>query len=438
MLKIFLLLFSMLLAFNSYSQTHWCVRNENGEELLLTIDINRDNLTFEAHTRKDALKEMAGTFTYMLAKTAGKLRYPEIVHSAGKISFSADTTFYNGTFDYLDKSFPLSAKTWQNHFTGLLTDNKNRTHPLLGEKVSSDKPLRDYPTIINTAFSITEKLNWDRSLAGSSEWLSFKSKVGDLKSKIADDYELGAVIFWLGKKLPITPYEIRKISKRENDSKPKKIYSVREVKPGTAYLDLSDLPVEKEDMDQLFKDIQKKEYASLVLDARGRKNMHLVSAALLADHLTAKPADWGLYLTRKWIDGNSTIPMPPMYAKSFKNGLMAPANGTSLSAENGYYLKPVPASVAFHGKIYLLMDQKTSRIAEALAIWLKSDKLATLAGQKSAGMPMLFENFTIDNEFRINIPTAQFYDKLGKSWLGTGVEPDLATDEDALAFVLKK
>ena len=117
---------------------------------------------------------------------------------------------------------------------------------------------------------------------------------------------------------------------------------------------------------------------------------------------------------------------------------MAPAGRTSLSGEDGYYLKPVPASMVFHGKIYLLMDQRTSRISEAMAIWLKSDKLATLAGQKSAGIPMLFENFTIDNEFRINIPTAQFYDKSGKNWSGTGVDPDLATDEDALSFVLKR
>ena len=438
MLRISFLLFTILLAFNSYAQAFWCVQNENGEELLLTIDINRDNHTFEAHTRKDALKEMAGTFTYMLAKTAGKLRYPEIVHSAGKISFSADTTFYNGSFDYLDKSFPLSARTWQNHFAGLLTDNKNRTHPLLGEKVSSDKPLRDYSAIIGTAMSITEKLYWDRSLATSQEWVNFKSKVGELKNKIADDYELGAVIFWMSKKLPIVPYEIRKISKRENDPKTKKIYSVREMKPGIAFLDLGDLPVEKEEMDQLFREIQKKEYSTLILDGRGRKNLHLVSATLLADHLTAKPADWGIFLTRKWLDANSAIPIPSAYTKNFKNGLTAAENGKTLSLETGYYLKPVPASLVFRGKIYLLMDQKTSRIAEALAIWLKSDKLATLAGQKSAGMPMLFENFTIEGQFRINIPTAQFYDKSGKSWSGTGVDPDLATNEDAMGFVLKR
>jgi hypothetical protein len=437
MLKLSLLIFTILLNFNCFSQNDWCIRNENGEELLLTIQINRENRTFEAHTRTDALKEMAGTFTYMLAKTAGKLRFPEIVHSEGKISYNGDTIFYDGNFDYLDKSFPLKAKSWQNNFTGILTDNRNRTHPLTGEKVGSNKPLRDYSSLIGNAFLITENYCWDRTLSKSNDWLTFKSKVGELKNKIADDYELGAVIFWFGKKIPFAPYEIRKISKKENDPKSKRVYSVHELKPGTAFLDLAELPGEKTEMDDLFIKVQKKEYSMLILDARGRKNMKLVSAALLADHLTAKPADWGVYLTRKWLDNNSSIPKPTEYAKTFKNAATLPSNFGNLNQENGCYLKPDPAQTVFHGKIYLLTDQKTSRIAEALAIWLKNDKLATLVGKKSSGQPMLFEPINLDSQYRITIPTAQFYDKTGKSWYGTGVEPDLVIDGDALGYVVK-
>jgi len=437
MLKISLLIFTILLTFNCFSQSNWCIRNENGEELLLTIQINRENRTFEAHTRIDALKEMAGTFTYMLAKTAGKLRFPEIVHSEGKISYKGDTIFYDGNFDYLDKSFPLKAKSWQNIFTGFLTDNRNRTHPLAGEKVSSNKPLRDYSSLIGNAFLITENYCWDRTLHNSNDWLTFKSKVGELKNKIADDYELGAVIFWFGKKIPITSYEIRKISTKEKDPISKRVYSVREVKPKVAFLDLSELPVEMTEMDELFSEIKKKEYSTLILDARGRKNMKLVSAALLANHLTAKPADWGIYLTRKWLDSNSSIPKPAEYAKTFKNAATLPSNFGNLNQENGCYLKPDPAQTVFHGKIYLLIDQKTSRVAEALAIWLKNDKLATLVGKKSTGQPMLFEPINVDNQYRITIPTAQFYDKTGKSWYGTGVEPDLVIDGDALGYVMK-
>ena len=89
--KLFLLSVAILLTLSAHAQSYWQIQNESGEELLLTIQINPTNHTFVAHTRKDALKEMAGTFTYMLAKTAGKLKYPEIVHSEGTITSQSDT-----------------------------------------------------------------------------------------------------------------------------------------------------------------------------------------------------------------------------------------------------------------------------------------------------------------------------------------------------------
>ena len=435
--KIFLLLSVLLLTLSSNAQSYWQIQNESGEELLLTIQINPSNHTFIAHTRKDALKEMAGTFTYMLAKTAGKLKYPEIVHSEGTITYQSDTTFYNGNFEYLDKSFPLKAKSWKNNFVGQLTDNKNRTHPLAGVSISSDRPLRDYASLINKAFVVTEQTCWDANLVQSAEWNSFKSKVNELKSRIADDYEMGAVIFWFSKKIAIAPYEIRKISKRESETKAKRSYSARELKPNVAYLDLSELPVEKADMDDLFREIQKKSYNTLILEARGRKNLQLVSSALLSNHLTSKPSDWGVYLTRKWLESGSSVPKPADYGKVLKNGASITDKALNLYPEKGYFLKPDPTPAIFHGKIYLLMDNRTSRVAESLAIWLKSDKLATLVGQKTSGLPQLYENILLTPQYRIYIPTAQFYDKQGKCWMGIGVEPDLPVQEDPLGYVLK-
>jgi len=437
MYKIFILIPALFLALNCYSQSYWQIQNESGEELLLTIRINESNHTFIAHTRKDALREMAGTFTYMLAKTAGKLKYPEIVHSEGTVSNLADTTFYTGNFEYLDKSFPLRAKSWKNNFYGQLTDTKNRTHLLTGEKIASDHPIRDYDALITKAFVLTEQDCWDATLVKSAEWNSFKSKVNELKAKIADDYEMGAVIFWFSKKIAINPFEIRKISKNEGDAKPKRNFSARELKPNVALLDLSDLPTGKLEMDDLFREIQKKAYSTLILDARGRRNLQLVTAALLANHLAFKPADWGVYLTRKWFDSGSSVPKPADYAKALKNGASIPDKLLNLYPEKGYFLKPDPTPSIFHGKIFLLMDNRTSRVAESLAIWLKNDKLATLVGQKSSGNPLLYENILVAPQYRINIPTGQFYDKLGKNWMGIGVDPDLPVQEDPLGYVLK-
>lgn len=437
MLKYFLIFIFITLSFSSFSETYWRIKNENGEELLLVIQINAENKTFEAHTRKEALREMAGTLTFMLAKTSGKLAYPEIVHSEGVVSFNSDTTYYDGSFNYLDKSFPLKAKSWDNRFIGTLTDNRNRPHNLTGERIESDKQLEDYSSLILRAFSLTEQLYWDRNLKNSQEWIAFKSKVNDCKSKISDDYELGAILYWHSRKTTFAPFEIKRVFKKENESNPERPYVIRTFNANTAYIDLSNLPIEKKDMDQLFREIQKKEYTTLILDARGRKNLLLQTATLLAGHLIIRPSDWGIYITRRWLDNNGTIPVTAAYSKVFKDAGLLPLNFQQIWMDNGYFMKPMPAQSVFTGNLYVLIDQRTSRVAEALAIWLKNDKVALLAGRKSAGQPMLLETFSISDQFHITLPVAQFYDTTGKSRFGVGVEPDIATDDDALNAVLK-
>lgn len=79
MIRILIFIVFAGLSINSFSQTYWKIENEYGDEILLTIEMNNAQNTFEAYTRKDALKDIAGTFTWTLAKTAGKLKYPEIV-----------------------------------------------------------------------------------------------------------------------------------------------------------------------------------------------------------------------------------------------------------------------------------------------------------------------------------------------------------------------
>ncbi|MCE1197783.1 MAG: hypothetical protein LWW85_02340, partial [Marinilabiliales bacterium] len=142
MIRLCLISLFLLFSFLVQGQTFWRLQNESGEELLLTLEVHTSDNTFVAPTRKDALKEMAGTFAYMLAKTAGKLKYPEIVHSEGHCIQKADTLLITGNFDYLDKSFPLAARLIGGKFSGELTDNRNRKHPLQGVQVSTNAPIR--------------------------------------------------------------------------------------------------------------------------------------------------------------------------------------------------------------------------------------------------------------------------------------------------------
>lgn len=437
--KPILLLLGMLISFSSFSQTNfWRIEVEGGEELLLTMIKNPEYQSFEAYTRKDALKDLAGTFTYLAAKAVGKVKFPELVHSFGRFFVISDTTYYTGSFDYLDKSYLLTVKTAKNSFIGKITDNKKKIHPLAGDKLETDKPLKNYPAMIANALSMTEKYYFDPGLSSSAEWQNFKTKVNDLKFRIADDWELAANFYWYGKKLPM-PYKIEKTEKDLSEPQKKKTYFLKEVKPKTGLIELASLPEEPAAMDQLFRDIQKKDYANLVIDARGKNSPQLSAAILFANHLTNRSGFWGFYLTRKWADTNNSVPKQADYERVLKNFNTLQNKTNQLYQEPGFYLKTEPALPTFKGKIYVLIDSQTSKVSEAMSIWLKSEKIATIVGHKSAGLPMLTETLTIEKQYLLSLQTAQFYDKEGKNYFNQGIEPDSqVTGDDALSFLLKK
>ncbi len=434
-LKLFSLF--IFLSINGFAQSYWQIENERGEELLLTIHINTVNKTFETYSRKDALREMAGSLMYLVAKTAGKIKYPELMHGEGSVSYHADTIHYDGRIDYPDKIFSLKAKTWNDNFYGLLTDDKSRTTLLKGKKLASDKPLRDYPALINNSFSLIEKFYWDANLKKSSDWQNFKSEINGLKSKIADDYELAMTMMWLGKKLQQIPHEIRKLNKKAPDPLQKKNNSLKILPSNNAILFLNNLPDTGEEMDQLFKEIQERNIKKLIIEAEGSRNLPVSSALLLANHLTPMSANWGCYLTRQWTETGNIIPKPANWVQLLKNPLEISGLGNAIFHEKGFYLKTFSALPSFKGKIFYLINKSSSGAAEALAIYMKNEKLATLVGQKSAGAPALVNMYELDKAYRIHIPFAQFYDKNGKSYQGTGIEPDLPTDQNAVEFVLK-
>jgi hypothetical protein len=435
--KILILIGFILLSFSSISQTYWKIGNEYGDEVLLALNLNNDNKTFEAWSRKDALKDLAGIFTYSLAKAAGKLKYPEIVFMEGKTEQKKDTLFLTGTFNYLDRQYLFSASISGNHFDGKYTDTRNRSRPLKGIKVPDGKPIRDYASIINSAFSLIQKHLFDPLWLESDEWVGFKKKVNSLKYKISDDYELAATFFWLGKKLPFSPYEINKGRPSVKSTGRKNQAGIREINTNTAMFDGGTLPVNQKQMDSVATIIQKKGYRKLIIDLRGNNRLNPVSANIIADYLSNKACKTGVYLTRKWSDTNKTLPGVTDYQKLFKGFTEPGYQSGELYKEQGRILNIVPGEKLFKGKIYALSDSKTSKVAEALLYILKSEKIATVVGQKSAGNSLLSESLTINNEYDLNLPVSDFFTVEGKSLNKIGIEPDISkSGEEAMNYVL--
>jgi hypothetical protein len=435
--RILLLILSVLQWFCAFSQTYWKIENEYGDEILLTIEFNNQKNTFEAFTRKDALKDIAGSFTFTLAKTAGKLKYPEIVFIEGTTKNIKDSLRLTGTFTYFDKQFPFSASIKDNQFRGFYTD-RNRPRKLSGVKLPGNKPINDYTTIINTTFALAEKNLANADWIKSSEWIEFKEKINELKPKIADDYELAAAITWLGKKLPFSPFEISKNNPRSKPDQNKNPAGIRELNAGTALFNINSLPDTKQETDSIAEIIAKKAYTNLILDLRGRNSVTPCAANQFLNLVSNKNGFSGVYLTRKWFSANTQIPGPTDYSRLFKSF------AETCIAQNEFYLEPgrflaiTPVKKGYKGKLFVITDNKTSKVSETLVSVLKSDKQAITVGQKTAGSPFLVEQIPVNKQFKLILPVAGFYTSEGKTAGKEGIEPDVkVTDEDALKYIQK-
>jgi hypothetical protein len=435
--RFLLLTVFLVLSFPVLSQTYWKVENEYGDEILLTIEINKEKNTFEAFTRKDALKDIAGTFTYTVAKTAGKLKYPEIVFIEGKTQQKSDSLMLTGTFIYFDKQFPFSGSISRNHLRGEYID-RNRPRKLSGVKLPNNKPIKDYAFIINSAFILAEKNLANPVWVKSDEWSEFKKKINELKPKIADDYELAATMEWLGKKLPFSPFAINKTNPNSKPVENKNRVAIRELTSTTALFDISSLPDTKAETDSIAEVISKKGYQNLMVDLRGRNSITPCAANHFLNLISNKIGIAGVYLTRKWFSENTSIPKVTEYSKvlkSFAEPCFAP---NEFYKETGRTLAISPIKKGFKGKIYVITDNRTSKVSEALVYLLKSEKRATIVGQKTVGSTVLVEQLPISKQFKLNLPVAEFYTTDGKTRGKEGIEPDIAvTGEDPLKYIQK-
>ena len=433
----FLLLFILILQpLLGSSQSYWKIGNEYGDEILLTIELNKAKNTFEAFSRRDALKDLAGIFTYSLAKAAGKLRYPEIVFIEGKTRQKDDSLLMNGNFNYFDKQFQFSGSLAGIHFDGEYVD-RGRVHRLTGVKVPDCKPIKDYSSMISSAFLLADKNVFNPAWLNSDEWLEFKKKVNDLKLKISDDYELAATCFWLGKKLPFSPFEISKSRPNNKSAGRKNRAGFREVKANTAFLEGNSLPQNQNEMDSIAIVLDKSGYRNLIIDLRGNSRISPVAANIILNYLSDRPFSAGVYLTRKWNEGNAVTPLAQDYPKLFKSLIDKEFRSGELYKERGRYLNIIPGEKRFRGKVFLIINSKTNRVAEMITAVVKARKIGTIIGQRSAGLTFVSENIPLNSEYDLILPDCDFFSPEGRNLNNTGVDPDIAKSDEVMKYVLE-
>lgn len=88
----------------------------------------------------------------------------------------------------------------------------------------------------------------------------------------------------------------------------------------------------------------------------------------------------------------------------------------------------------FHGRMAVLVNEKTSSAGEMAAQFAKDTKLATLIGQKTAGLVLGADVFDVGYGYTLYLPVFGWYSSSGTHNEGSGVVPDVPVDIDPVCL----
>ncbi|MCA0931388.1 hypothetical protein LCM02_02915 [Lutimonas saemankumensis] len=185
----------------------------------------------------------------------------------------------------------------------------------------------------------------------------------------------------------------------------------------------------KERVFQAYRDIDKNNAQSLIIDLRKNKGGTFAGVPLIG-HILSDSVDAGVFVSRKWWENNSRAPQL--------------SDGEGLSSWHGWSIKTFwkdvqqepltrvkfgPMNPHFEGPVYVLISTETASAAEFAVDALAREKKVTIIGETSAGEMLSQKMYDLPNGFQLSVPIAEYYSSRIGRIEGKGVKPDIQIDQ---------
>lgn len=426
----------ILLVFSTaaMSQEKWLVKNPNAFDYYLTTDIQKGRII--GKTRNHALKEMVGSFKFLMAKIATPVKYPEIIHFEGNLAGNN----FQGNLQMIFSQVPFQGKVEHDSIVITIPQKNGSKSVISGVKVDSITPFRNYKKTFESIFTVTEDHLYRQSFLQSGDWKKFKKKMIALSDKMNDDLELQIAIAALARDFPFSHYYVHQTKVQKQTKTTSDFATIKEIDNHTCVLKIKGFYGTKEDMDSLITIIEQKNFKNLIIDLRDNPGGHLEAAFPLAEYIIDTSIVAGVFPNKNWYAEFNRIPNKNDY------DLFTEFTGGTLSewylkaAENyGAYYKVIPSKRHFNGKVYILMNNNTASTCEPFVFGLKHHHFATVVGERTAGAMLSAKGFEVDEGISIMIPLNDYITYSGKRIDKNGIVPDIEVKSDqALDYVLKE
>jgi hypothetical protein len=324
--------------------------------------------------------------------------------------------------------------------TGELFDNGQVIARLSGIEINQSFRY-DYTDLAQQIIDTTSKYIYDNSILEGHKWKKFEKKLTKIASIAVDDAEMFFGVNLLSPTLPFTHFYLL-LSSQTNENLLMESASGnvlwKEIDDKTAYVDIKNFGGEAKEMDSVFLQILEHSYQNLIVDLRKNPGGGLQAGLAFGKYVCPKEINAGYFVTNKWFSkhkGDQNL--------EFDSFLAAKSKTTNefieeLKSSEGKKLVFTPGNIVFKGNIYVLTSHNTASTCEPIVYALKSNKLATIVGEKTAGVMLSAAPFCLKDNYTLMLPLADYYtvDKLRLDQIG--VEPNIKISSDkALEHVLK-
>lgn len=302
-----------------------------------------------------------------------------------------------------------------------------------------------YPKILKT---IQDNM-YSKDALKTKEWVTFEKKLEKLCKNAHDDIELFFGFNMLAHKLPFThltlvitgdTVESEETASADNEQTANAHQSVvfEEKNGTTAYLQIKNFSSSTDELAAVLPKIVKNTaYKNLIIDLRNNGGGGISAAFALAKYIVTEDLEVGYFPTNKLNYSGyqpelfSTLPeLQPKNTEEFGNELKT-TSGVKLIFKK-------PSNPVFTGNIYVLTNGNTGSTCEPIVYALKTNKKATIIGEKTAGAMLAASPFVVSGKYMLMLPIADFYTYDGVRLDKVGVDPDVEVkSENALHKALE-
>lgn len=407
--------------------------------------LEAEDSTFTGHTRNNAARAVLGWWRAGLAQLfTNEFKGGSFVRiTNGIIERKGDTLKLRGVFRSAMSDYYFYADVVDGKLTGTLRDTAMDIRArMTGSKGQFVEPLQDYPAIFDSVQRVTWQQIFNQRLLEKRGSGRFERKMEKVASRSMDDLDLLFGFFYYSRKLPFTHFYLfqeapEHLEEPEPDTQEQPL-ELAEKSDRIGYLKFRSFSLDPHKIDSAFQIIRQRQYPHLIIDLRGNSGGD-VAAMALASHLTDSAFYGGVFLNNRWYDDHPEPPLPAAYSQfpSF-SGTNLDSFFAELHSHQGLQLKIMPSTQPYSGRVYVLTDSRTASTCEPIVYGLKRNDRATIIGQRTAGAMLSAEEFPLQDQWRLYVPTATYYTADGKLLDGVGVAPDIALEpeQDALEYLL--